>query len=209
MSQARAHWDRIYRERTPGETSWYQAYPAWSLALVEATGEGRTAPILDVGCGDSRLLELLAERGYTDLTGLDVSAEAIALGQRQHARLAGKIAWQQGDVLDFAPTRRVRIWHDRAVFHFLVDAPSRDRYLAALQRGLAADGHLLLAAFAADGPRQCSGLPTCGYDAPALCALLGPGFRLLDMAHENHRTPGGAVQRFAWFRFRRQRDGGR
>ncbi len=204
MEDAREHWEQVYRERQADEVSWYQAHPAISLRLIEASGVRTSTPVLDVGGGASRLVECLHKRGFGDLTVLDIASSALTHARDRLGVAADSIDWIAADVTRFEPTRQFGLWHDRAVFHFLVDDAGRAGYLAALRAGLAPGGALVLGTFATGGPRRCSGLPVQQYDAPTLCAVLGEEFELLDATRLVHRTPGDVEQLFAWFRLRRR-----
>ncbi|MBV9218305.1 MAG: class I SAM-dependent methyltransferase, partial [Methylobacteriaceae bacterium] len=114
---AHDHWDEVYRSKRENEVSWFEASPDVSLGLIEATGIGKAAPILDVGGGLSRLAEALSEAGYLDVTVLDVSAEAIRRRQARGSPVRGIVA----DVTKWQPDRTFHIWHDRAALHFLVE----------------------------------------------------------------------------------------
>lgn len=206
MSDVRQHWEEVYGSRQPDEVSWFQAHPGPSLRFIEATGAGPGAPLIDIGGGASRLVDCLLERGFGDVTVLDVSPSALDAARNRLGERAAAVRWIEADICTFEPRRRYRLWHDRAVFHFLVDDATRAGYLAALNDGLAPGGHLVIGAFATGGPRRCSGLPVRQYDAPTLCAELGPAFELLDATRAVHRTPGDVEQLFAWFRLRRRPD---
>lgn len=196
------HWDAVYAARRPTEVSWYQRDPRLSLALIEAAGVAPDDPIIDVGAGASYLVDRLLERGFADVTVLDVSELAL---QRVRERLGGvgaRVAVVRTDVLAFEPARAYALWHDRAVFHFLTDPDDRRRYVDVLSRAVRPGGHVVIATFAPDGPPKCSGLPVERYDAEALSATLGAGFELLRAEEEAHRTPSGAVQPFQYGLFR-------
>lgn len=205
MDATREHWEQVYRDRQVQDVSWYQPHPAASLRFIEASGTSPDAPLLDVGGGASRLVDCLRERGFGDLTVLDISRGALGQAQQRLGDAAEEIGWVVADITTYTPTRRFALWHDRAVFHFLVDEADRAGYLAALRAGLAPGGTLILGTFATGGPRRCSGLPVRQYDAPTLCAELGDEFELLDATRQVHRTPGDVEQLFAWFRLRRHR----
>lgn len=197
------HWDGVYGRRATTEVSWYEADPSLSLALIDATGVTPSAPVIDIGGGASLLVDRLLDRGYTDLTVLDISNEALSvvrdrLGPRQKA-----VTFLAQDIRRFAPTRRYAIWHDRAVFHFLTEAPDRDLYRRALVAGTSPGCHVIMATFGPQGPERCSGLATCRYDADALGSALGPAFRLEDSRLIDHTTPAGGRQQFLYARFRR------
>jgi hypothetical protein len=197
----RAHWQHIYQGRSPEAASWYQAEPALSLALIAATGLPSGAGIIDVGGGAATLVDRLLDRGYEDLTVLDVAEPALATARARLGARADRVAWIAADVTRWTPPRRWALWHDRAVFHFLVDADDRRAYRAALDRALAADGHVIIASFAPEGPERCSGLPVMRYDEAGLGRALGPGFRFVESRRETHRTPAGAAQAFLYQRY--------
>ncbi len=190
------HWDAVYAARELSGHSWHQADPTVSVELLDHLRLPRTAAIVDVGGGASLLADTLVARGHSDVTVLDISATALALAQRHltHAH----VHWRRIDVLDWHPVRRYDVWHDRAVFHFLVDAHDRSRYVDVLRRALGRRGHVVIATFAADGPTSCSGLPTARYDADDLVAALGGGLHVLEVRREEHVTPAGVVQPFTW-----------
>jgi SAM-dependent methyltransferase len=200
-----AHWDSVHALRDPAEFAWFQAEPTVSLELVDALEVGPDAAVVDVGGGSSRLVDRLLDRGFGDVTVLDVSSGALDVAQGRLGDRAARVTWLVEDVCAWRPGRRYDLWHDRAVLHFLVDAADRARYLDALELGLASGGAAVIATFASDGPEQCSGLPVVRYDPPGLAALLGPGLRLVAERRAEHRTPGGAVQPFAWAALRRAR----
>lgn len=197
-TERRAHWERVYQTKDPTELSWYQADPAVSFRLIEQAGVGRSAPILDVGGGASLLADRLVTTGYEDVTVLDVSSAALAVVRE---RLGPAVRVIRVDMTRFGPERRYALWHDRAVLHFLTDPEDQQAYVRALRQTLRPGGHVILAAFALDGPTRCSGLPVERYDASRMGALLGPEFVLRSAETEAHLTPAGATQHFqyGWF----------
>lgn len=200
----RDHWENIYATRHPTEVSWYQRRPATSLALLAATGATKDAPLIDMGSGASTLIDALLDAGYSDVTAVDISAQALARTRERLGETAGRVHFIRSDATAFVPPRTYRVWHDRAVFHFLTDPADRERYRAVLERALAPDGDAVIATFAPDGPEMCSGLPTVRYDEAAIAALFAPAFVLADSRREQHRTPAGMLQSFAYFHLRRR-----
>lgn len=198
-SERKAHWQQVYREKSPEEVSWYQPVPTPSLELVHRCGLSPDDPVIDVGGGTSTLADHLLREGFTDVTVLDVSAAALAAARRRLGNRADSVRWIEADVTTFVAERKYRLWHDRALFHFLTDAVDRRRYLDALGTALAPGGHLVLAAFAVGGPQRCSGLEIVQYDGPKLLSELGDRFRLIEQRREDHQTPAGGRQDFAWF----------
>lgn len=202
MKSRKEHWDAIYREKRPDEVSWFQETPALSLELIGSLGLSQDARIIDVGGGASRLVDGLVSAGFTHLSVLDLSAEALAHSKR---RLGDKapVRWIEADITAFEPPEAYDVWHDRAVFHFLTSPEDRRKYAAALRKGLKPGGRLIIAAFSPDGPEKCSGLPIQRYDAALLLSTLGLGFSLLLQAEERHVTPWNAEQSFNYFLLKR------
>lgn len=198
------HWEGVYSAKSPLEVSWYQKAPVLSLRLIAATGVARDAPVIDVGGGASVLVDSLLAAGYTRLSVLDISAQALAHARQRLGTQAAQVEWLEADITSFVPPHAYSVWHDRAVFHFLTDADDRRRYVQAVQQGIGVGGHLIIAAFAIGGPLQCSGLDIVQYDAAKLSAEIGPGFRLVEAADELHATPAGKEQKFGYYRFRRE-----
>jgi SAM-dependent methyltransferase len=194
----KAHWEGVYGTKLPTQVSWYQPAAAWSFELVRATGVARSAPILDVGGGASPLVDHLLGDGYTDVTVLDVAGSALAHARSRLGDAAGRVDWLEADITQFRPTRDYALWHDRAVFHFLVDAGDRSRYLDVLRGALRPGGHVVLATFGPEGPARCSGLPVQRYSVQDIAALLGPGFVLRRQQVEIHHTPAGLPQQFVY-----------
>jgi SAM-dependent methyltransferase len=195
---AEAHWDGVYAQRDPTEVSWYEPAPEISLALIERTGLGRDAAILDVGGGTSGLAWALLRDGYSDVTVADISAGSLRQAQTALGADVGLVGWVQADVRTHDFGRRYELWHDRGVFHFMVSAADRDAYLEALRRALRPGGHAVLATFGPDGPTRCSGLPARRYDAEELLRLLGGEFHAIATRLHEHTTPSGERQQFLY-----------
>ncbi|MEJ2382986.1 MAG: class I SAM-dependent methyltransferase [Xanthomonadales bacterium] len=199
----KAHWERAWSQKDETETSWFQTAPELSLELIAAAGARPDDPFIDVGGGASRLVDHLLDRGFSDLTVLDISAAGLQRARRRLGARAARVHWIEADVTTFRPQRDYRVWHDRAVFHFLLDAAERARYVAAMDAALASDGQAVIATFGPDGPLRCSGLDTLRYGAADLAAALGSRWRLLEERAEAHRTPTDREQRFGYYRFAR------
>jgi SAM-dependent methyltransferase len=205
MSASKSHWDEVYTRKAAEAVSWYQPHATTSLALIRASGLAREAPILDVGGGASTLVDDLLADGYRALSVLDLSAAALAQARSRLGAAAAQVAWNEADVTRATlPAHGVALWHDRAVFHFLVEPAKRAAYLRQLEHALRPGGHLIVATFAADGPTQCSGLPVVRYSAESLAASFGPGFELLATRDEIHPTPFGTTQHFVYCHWRRR-----
>ncbi len=196
----RAHWSGVWRRKQPQQTSWYQAGPETSLALIDAAAPGIDRPIVDIGGGASLLVDRLLALGYRDLTVLDIAAEALDHARARLGTAAAQVHWITADITCWTPPRRYALWHDRAVFHFLTEAADQAAYGRALRAGLAADGQAVIATFALDGPETCSGLPVRRHDPDSLVAALGGGLDVLEARQEVHLTPAGGRQSFQWCR---------
>lgn len=204
-TDATAHWNDVWGRKRPTEVSWFQERPATSLELIARAGPGLDELVVDVGGGASSLVDHLLDRGHRRLLVLDLAAPALDAARLRLGDRAAFVTWLVADVTRWEPAAAsVRLWHDRAVFHFLVEAEARAAYLGVLRRAVAPRGDVVLGTFAPDGPERCSGLPVQRHDAASLSRELGGGFSLADQRCEDHPTPSGAVQRFQWCRFRRE-----
>lgn len=193
-----SHWQRVYTTKAETDVSWFETSPAISLQLIEAAGMTTETCVLDVGGGDSRLVDALLSRGLTCLSVLDISTAAL---ERARTRLgtAGEVPrWIGADVTGNWSIDPVDIWHDRAVFHFLTDAEARRRYIAQVRRAVKPGGHVIVATFGPGGPERCSGLDVVRYDADALHGAFGAPFVKVDSAREVHETPWGSAQEFTY-----------
>lgn len=195
------HWNEIYETKAADDVSWYQRSPVVSLNLIQTSGVHPSTGVIDVGGGTSSLAEHLLEAGYSNLAVLDISAAALAQARHRMGANAAKIEWIEADIAYFTSQRQFGIWHDRAVFHFLTDHADRRSYVEAMTDALLPGGHVIIATFALDGPEKCSGLEVVRYDAPAIAAELGDGFKLVEQVDETHRTPRDTEQRFSYFHF--------
>ena len=196
-AQRTHHWNSAYESHGVAGVSWFQAEPAVSLELIERLGVSRDGAIIDIGGGASTLVDGLVDRGFTDLTVLDIS-EAALRAARLRLGPGTPVTWLCQDLLSWSPERRYDLWHDRAVFHFLTDEADRRVYLQALRSGVAPGGALIMATFAENGPEYCSGLPVTRYSPDGLAQVLGTFFEVVEVREEVHTTPGGVVQPFIW-----------
>jgi SAM-dependent methyltransferase len=196
-----AHWESVYSERKPTEVSWFEKAPAMSLRLIAAADLPPAAALLDVGAGASRLAAALIATGYEDVTVADISATALL----EAKRLPGtdRVKFTRADVRNHDFGRGYDLWHDRALFHFMVSDADQSGYLATLHRTLRPGGHLIIATFGPDGPTRCSSLPVARYGAEDLSNRLGREFDLVSAGTEVHITPSGNQQQFLYAHFRR------
>ena len=200
---AREHWRSVYEAKRPDEVSWFQTSPEPSLAALDRIGASPSQAIVDVGAGASTLADALLDRGWSDITLLDIAEPALEATRLRLGDRAGKVRWEVADIRHWHPGRGFDVWHDRAVFHFLTEHSDRAAYIRALVAGTRPGSHAIMATFALGGPDKCSGLPVRRYDAQGLAAELGDAFELVADWPQTHVTPWGARQRFQWTAFRR------
>ena len=200
MSTA-SHWNNVYDTKAASDVSWYQGVPATSMRLIRGWAPSHDT-IVDVGAGASTLVDWLVRERWSDVTVLDASSSAIELVRQRIGDAAG-VTFVNADLRHWEPGHQFDVWHDRAVFHFLVEAADRDRYVSLVTRWIRPGGVLIVATFATDGPQYCSGLPTARYDAVDLESVFGDAFRLEHAEREEHSTPQGALQPFTWVVLRR------
>ena len=201
-NEKEAHWENVYRTKSESEVSWYQGSLALSLDLIRELAEPENR-IIDVGGGASILANRLVRLGFDHVAVMDISEIAIERAKARSAATAEKIRWIVADVTATADVGQFDIWHDRAVFHFLIEPAARKKYVDLLQRTVPPGGHAVIATFAMDGPAKCSGLDVRRYDGPSLVVELGPAFALLKTVPEIHLTPWGKPQSFQYSVFRR------
>lgn len=200
--QRKDFWEGVHDGRDVDGVSWWQSVPGLSLGLVDDSGIDRSAAVIDVGAGWSTLVDHLLERGYTDLTAVDLSITALNTVRERVGAAGANLTLEVADVLDLDLGRRYALWHDRAVYHFLTEPDEREDYLASLRRTLTDDGWLVIATFGPDGPTTCSGLPIVRYTHEELVAQF-PGFTLHGTSGEEHVTPWGSTQQFTAVLLRR------
>ena len=196
---ARQHWERVYRTKRPTEVSWYTPHLDVSLRIIEEAAPDRGARIIDVGGGEATLVDDLLDRGYRNLSVLDVSATALEVAKARLGGRAGVVDWLCGDVTAFSFTRhQYDVWHDRAVFHFLTNTKDRAAYVRQVTHAVRPGGHVIVATFGPEGPTKCSGLEVVRYGPNALHDQFGAEFILLRHLTEIHQTPAGAAQQFTY-----------
>ena len=201
--QRQSHWDAVYSTRGEQQLSWFEALPSVSLRMMEAAGLTPETCVLDVGGGDSRLVDVLAARGLDCLAVLDVSGTALHRAQERLGAAASIPIWIEADVAGDWSLKPMDIWHDRAVFHFLTEFEDREQYRRHLRETLKPGGWAIVATFAPDGPEQCSGLPVVRYSADTLSREFREDLELVETAPYVHTTPWSTTQSFQYCRFRR------
>jgi trans-aconitate methyltransferase len=199
-----AYWEDVHTDKSVDGVSWWQSVPELSLDLVDRAQIDPTMPVIDVGAGWSTLVDHLLERGYTDLTAIDLSLTALNTVRERLGEPGAAAVLEVADVLDLNTGRLYTLWHDRAVFHFLVDEEERDDYRESLLRNLAPGGWVVVATFGPDGPLTCSGLPIVRYSHAELAEEFAAHFEVVATSQDDHRTPWGATQQFTALLLRRR-----
>lgn len=203
VTDRRQHWETVYVTRQPTDVSWYQRDPQQSFDLITSLAPDRSSSIIDVGSGASTLVDQLIAAGYRRITLLDISETAL---QHTRARLGSRaedIDWKVADVLAASfPKETYDVWHDRAVFHFLVNPEDRRKYIHQVRCAVRQNGLVVIATFAADGPSRCSGLDVARYSAADLATVFGSDFTPIATVREEHVTPAAVLQPFTYAGFR-------
>lgn len=197
--ETKSHWEHVYESKPSEAVSWYQPHALRSLDLIRAVAAGPDARILDVGSGASTLVDDLLDAGMTRLGVLDISASALHVARQRLGARAEVVRWIEGDItsIELEPGS-IDVWHDRAVFHFLIEPGERAAYVRQVRHAVRPGGHVIVAAFSPEGPSRCSGLPVVRYAPGELHAQFGGAFELVRHEFEDHRTPAGAIQHFVY-----------
>lgn len=195
-------WEDAHHGKDVDSVSWWQSVPELSLDLVDRTGVAKDQGVIDVGAGWSTLTDHLVERGFTDVSAVDLSKTALDTIRERLGDAGEQVELKVADVLDLEMGRTYAVWHDRAVFHFLTEEDEREDYRASLERHVPPGGWVVVATFGPDGPTTCSGLPIVRYSHEALAAEF-PGYELVDTGGDDHETPWGTVQQFTAVLLRR------
>lgn len=193
------HWEKVYQTKPHDTVSWYRPHLERSLDFIRHAAPDKSAAIIDVGGGESTLVDDLLAEGYSDVTVLDISSVAVEVAKKRLGTNANKPSWLVADITQAAlPEQRYDVWHDRAVFHFLTEPQQRAAYVRQVVRALKPGGHVIIATFGPEGPLQCSGLDVVRYDADALHDEFGNGFQLIKSDIELHKTPAEKNQQFLY-----------
>ena len=189
------HWNTRYVTIGDASVSWFQEVPTTSLELIGSIAKPG-ASVVDVGGGASRLVDHLLQQGFRDITVLDLSSQALHAARERVGE--APVSWTVSDIREWQPVRTFDVWHDRAAYHFLVDADEQQAYWHLVRDSVDPGGHVVIATFAEDGPEMCSGLPVVRHSQQQLEAAMGEGFTTLRSEREVHVTPTGGTQSFIW-----------
>jgi 2-polyprenyl-3-methyl-5-hydroxy-6-metoxy-1,4-benzoquinol methylase len=196
VNNLKEHWENVYATKTPQEVSWTQERPTISLDFIASFQLEKSSSIIDIGGGDSLLVDFLLDLGYTNLSVLDISAHAIERAKVRLGEKASLVTWIVSDINDFEPLQNYDLWHDRAAFHFLTTQKDIERYVELVSKHVK---QLVIGTFSTNGPFKCSGLEITQYDENELGQLFGPhGFEVQTTKREDHMTPFGTTQNFVF-----------
>ena len=201
---SKEHWENIYATKDMQEVSWFQKVPTTSLELINQVAENKQDAIIDIGGGDGFLVDNLLRLGYTDITVLDISKNAIDRAKKRLGKLSEKVKWLVTDITEFIPNKEYVIWHDRAVFHFLTEQQDKENYRKLLNT--AVSGYFILATFSDQGPNKCSGLEICNYTKQDMQSFFSFNFRMTSSFKYNHPTPFGTYQNFIFSVFNKMNE---
>lgn len=199
-AERKNHWETVYSTKQPNEVSWTEEVPQTSLDFIHSFRLPRTARIIDVGGGDSKLVDFLLAEGFENVTVLDISEKALERAKKRLGTKAGKVKWIVSDITEFVPAEEYDLWHDRATFHFLTTKEQISAYLATARQCV--KQYLAIGTFSENGPSTCSGLPVKQYNENQLQEQLSKGFHKLRCVTENHVTPFATVQSFLFCSFK-------
>lgn len=200
-SNAKKHWETVYETKNPDQVSWTQAVPKTSLDFIHSFGLPKTAKIIDIGGGDSKLADHLLDEGFENITVLDISATALEKAKNRLGEKAKKINWVVSDITEFNPQNKFDVWHDRATFHFLTSADQVAKYMDTARR--AVTGFMTIGTFSTTGPSKCSGLEIKQYSEETLTEELKNGFDKIKCVTEDHLTPFNSKQNFLFCSFKK------
>jgi len=201
-SDNKNHWENVYETKNPDQVSWTQKKPQTSLDFIKSSELGKEAKIIDIGGGDSNLVDFLLEEGYENITVLDISANALEKAQKRLGNLAGKVKWIATDITAFQPSETYDIWHDRAAFHFLTTPEQVSKYIDIAEKNV--NNFIILGTFSKNGPTKCSGLDIQQYDEESLSEKFKESFEKIKCITEDHITPFETVQNFVFCSFKKR-----
>lgn len=203
MEQIRKkHWETVYETKNPDQVSWTQEVPKTSLEFIHSFGLDKQAKIIDIGGGDSKLVDFLIDEGFDNISVLDISSAAIEKAKKRLGNKAEKVNWIVSDITEFNPSETYDVWHDRATFHFLTTKPEIEKYMETARKSVS--GYLTIGTFSENGPKKCSGLDIKQYSEDTLTAELNNGFEKLRCVTEDHITPFETTQNFLFCSFKKQ-----
>jgi SAM-dependent methyltransferase len=196
------HWEQVYKNKTPDQVSWTQKVPQTSLDFIHSFQASKEARIIDIGGGDSNLVDFLLDDGYTNITVLDISEKALERAKKRLGEKAAAVEWIVSDIVDFTPSTSYDIWHDRAVFHFLTKPEEISTYISLTNNYV--NHNLVIGTFSESGPLKCSGLEITQYSAASMIETFQEQFEHIKHLEETHHTPFNTTQHFVFCSFKKR-----
>ena len=203
MENQKSHWENVFATKNPNEVSWTQKYPKTAIDYLEKLNLSKTANIIDVGDGDSNLVDALLDKGFQNIWVLDISEFALEKAKKRLGDKADLVHWIVSDITEFKSEVTFDFWHDRAVFHFLTDEESIEKYKTIIEKSINIKGNFLLGTFSENGPLKCSGLEIKQYSESAMIQTFADGFQAIKFFTEDHTTPFGTMQNFQFCGFKK------
>lgn len=204
MKDLKSHWEHIYSKKEFEETSWFQENPEISLNIIQSLGLSKEAPIIDIGGGNSYLIDHLLELGYENVSVLDISETALEKAKTRLGEKAQNVNWISSDVTKHTFEKTYEVWHDRAAFHFLTEDTQVENYISKLKSSLKSGGYFILGTFSENGPSKCSGIEVKKYASDEMKQLFEKDFEIVRLENLDHKTPWDAVQNFTFGLFRKK-----
>ncbi|GAO45346.1 class I SAM-dependent methyltransferase [Flavihumibacter petaseus] len=204
MTDSKRHWEQVFAAKGENEVSWFQPYPKTSIEFLELFNLPRDANIIDIGGGDSHLVDVLVEKGYNNIYVLDISANALEKAKARLCEKAAKVNWIVSDIIDFKPPVKFDFWHDRAAFHFLTTEARINQYVSVAEAAIKQDGYLILGTFSETGPTKCSGLEIKQYSQASMSHTFERSFERIKCIEEVHLTPFNTTQNFLFCSFQKK-----
>lgn len=197
-------WNNIYKTKNEDKMSWFQETPEKSLQLIKELGIGFSEKIIDIGGGDSKLVDHLLDLGFKDISVLDISQEALEKSKLRLKDKTSSVKFITSDITKFSPTEKYKLWHDRATFHFLTEESQVEKYLQIASEAIESGGFLIVSTFSKNGPEKCSGLPITQYSDVDLKQLFGKYFSNIKCFEDTHTTPWNTTQSFVYCSFKKK-----
>lgn len=204
MNTNKEHWENVFATKAQEEVSWFQEYPKTSIEFLDLFNLPLDANIIDIGGGDSHLVDVLISKGYKNIYVLDISANALERAKQRLGEKANNVHWIVSDVTDFVPPVKFDFWHDRAAFHFLTTDDKVEKYVTIAENNINQNGYLILGTFSENGPKKCSGLEIQQYSEATMSYRFENGFERIKCITEEHTTPFNTTQNFLFCSFQKK-----
>ena len=204
ITTTKEHWENVFATKAEDEVSWFQEYPKTSVEFFELFNLPLDANIIDIGGGDSHLVDVFLAKGYKNIYVLDISANALERAKQRLGDKANNVHWIVSDVTEFKPEVKFDFWHDRAAFHFLTTEDKVDKYVTIAENNIKQNGYLILGTFSENGPKKCSGLEIKQYSEASMSYRLENAFDRIKCITEEHQTPFNTTQNFLFCSFQKK-----